>query len=186
MQIILDEFNLENQVKPIIYAGFWKRFAAFVIDTMIGLPIMIPAIKYVLLDFKFLNSYVLIAFLCMLLRPFFEYRFGATIGKMVFKLKVVNANFGRANIKEVLLRNVFNLFLGSISLIITFYVCSQPEFSIVNTYTEYTNLYNQYDYSDWEISITFIIGILELIFFFADKRVRALHDRIGETYVIQK
>ncbi len=73
-----------------------------------------------------------------------EYIYGATLGKMALKLRVVDAQFEKAGLQEILLRNIFNIVPSLITLVFTIGIYLRPEFEDVNGFTEYTQYSRQF------------------------------------------
>ncbi|MBX9783109.1 MAG: RDD family protein [Chitinophagaceae bacterium] len=168
------------------YVGFWPRLGALFID---GLILWVGGIiiSYVI---NFINSsagIIVVAVIPLLYRFFLEYKFGATVGKMTLGIKIVNYDLQPLSISNVVLRNIFYF-----------------AFQIANIFIEF---YNKYDFNESDIggfrslsdiftpqlAIVLVYGlsiivfyIAELIFLLTDEKYRALHDRVGKTYVVKK
>jgi uncharacterized RDD family membrane protein YckC len=97
-----------------IYAGFWIRFWAMVIDTLLLMVILLP-LSYLLYgeDFLFetqaftpLNIFIHYALPMGALLLFWHYK-SATPAKMLFSLSIVNAsNHGKPTTRQYILRNI--------------------------------------------------------------------------------
>jgi uncharacterized RDD family membrane protein YckC len=167
------------------YSTFWQRFFAILIDCIVLTPFAIIDT----FNKTTWKSYPVFfaAFLIMLAyKPFFEIRYGATLGKMAIKLTVVNTAYQKADIRNVMLRNVFDIFdrlLLSIIALITF---SSPGVEDTAILKDYADISNMGTISHCVTAVTSILAIVDSIFLLTDSRKRALHDRIGQTYVIQK
>ena len=81
--------NDHGYKEEIEYAGFWIRLGAAVIDTLVLFPIISLSI-YNQFDMKSLALLYVFTVLSALYKPLMEWRFGATLGKMACKIKVVN------------------------------------------------------------------------------------------------
>ena len=119
-------------------------------------------------------------------KPFCEYEYGATLGKMALKLKVVNQQFEKANLQEVLLRNVFQIVLTLVGLVTTVIFFNSPEFQEITGFMEYSTKLNANQGSMWVNWVVYILYIVDVIYLLSDKQKRSLHDRIGNTYVVQQ
>ncbi|HVZ12362.1 MAG TPA: signal peptidase I [Patescibacteria group bacterium] len=102
--------NSKNYIK----GTFWQRLAAFIIDALIlFVPIFIWLISSLYLKVRTqliigIVNYVIIASY----NVFFLTRTSSTIGKKILRLKVVNSNYEKANIKTILLREVVGKFIS--------------------------------------------------------------------------
>lgn len=145
----------------VVYAGFWVRFVALMIDSLImgaaGFLILLPFGVFVNLSMSPSNPsglpttagclmivalYLVLILLHVAYKVFFVGRFGATPGKMVLKLKVVMADGSRVTYGRALTR-----FFAEIVSALTLY-----------------------------------IGYIMAAF---DEEKRALHDRICNTRVVR-
>jgi uncharacterized RDD family membrane protein YckC len=79
---------MENYSRP---AGFWIRFGAQVIDTLIFIPI-IGLTFWNMFGLKSTFVLVLISLPGLVYKPFMESHFGATLGKMACRIKVIDDN----------------------------------------------------------------------------------------------
>jgi uncharacterized RDD family membrane protein YckC len=113
-----------DAAKPYVYAGFWIRAAATLIDTLLMMLCLFP-IVYILMTMGLMDtdttdrgltenllSFVFIPIVVMI---FWRYR-SATPGKMLFKLAVIDANSGgRLAVGQMLLRYL-GYYIGLIPL----------------------------------------------------------------------
>ena len=101
---ILQEFESGNSV----FGSFRDRFLASLIDGLVLLPLVLIE-WFNKSSFKILPLMVFTFLVGFLYKLVLEYRYGATVGKMVLKLKVVNKKFQQVNLAGVLLRNIFDI-----------------------------------------------------------------------------
>src|SRR4030043_189847 len=80
--------SMEGYSRP---AGFWIRVGASIIDSLIFIPIVILSI-WNTYSLKSTAVLVLISLPGLIYKPFMESFFGATLGKMSCKIKVINDN----------------------------------------------------------------------------------------------
>jgi uncharacterized RDD family membrane protein YckC len=121
-------------------------------------------------------SLVLLSVMAVAYKPFMESVYGATLGKMVLKLKVVNVRLEKASLGEILSRNIFHVVPFLISLTLT-ELFAQWVFSPIfdSSVTALTLIY----------IANFLVTIVDIVVLLGDKRYRSLHDRIGGTCVIE-
>ena len=115
------------------YAGFWVRFAAYVLDHMIiffglvGVRLVLALASFVLglLEINILNTNVLFQYslkdialyICQVLYFIIcTYETGTTFGKRVFHLKVVSAKEERLGLFDIVYRETIGRFLCHVSL----------------------------------------------------------------------
>jgi len=168
----------------VTYGNFWPRFWAVLIDGII-LSVFTPITVYNKTEWKNLSLLIIVSFIQFSYKPFFEYRYGATPGKMALRLKVVNYEFQQASLAQIITRNIFGILSGLIVLVIGIYTFSQPEFLSVSSLQQYSRLgYTGIATLTWECFI-FIILLIDFIFLVSSADSRSLHDRMGRTFVIK-
>jgi uncharacterized RDD family membrane protein YckC len=181
---LLNEFD-DAQVDA-TYATFWDRCWALLIDGLV-IGVITGLINfYNELYSKSIPLLIIISLIGLVYKPFLEYRYGATVGKMALKLTVVNYDFKTISIKEALLRNVFEIGVRIYSLILAYAIFLTPGFRDVTSFKEYAVFSKSVSNGYWFSGIYAMIIIIEIIFLLNDKQKRSLHDRIGETLVIKK
>jgi uncharacterized RDD family membrane protein YckC len=168
------------------YATFWERFWALLIDGLV-IGVITGLINfYNELYSKSIPLLIIISLIGLVYKPFLEYRYGATVGKMAMKLTVVNYEFQKINIKEALLRNIFEIGVRLYSFILAYAIFMTPGFRDVTMLKEYAQFSKTVSNGYWFSGIYAVVIIIEIIFLVNDNQKRSLHDRIGETLVIKK
>jgi uncharacterized RDD family membrane protein YckC len=168
----------------VTYGNFWPRFGALFLDGLI-LLVLTPVIIFNETEWKSLFLLIIISAIQISYKPFFEYRYGATPGKMALRLKVVNYEFQQAKSEQIIIRNIFGILSGLIALGISIYTFSQADFLSISTMQQYSHLgYTATATLIWE-SLMFIIFLIDFIFLVSSADSRSLHDRMGKTFVIR-
>ncbi len=166
------------------YADFGNRFLALFLDYLIvSIPIIVIT-YYNVLEVKSLFLYVVICLLTLSYRPMLEGLYGATLGKMVMKITIVDTSYQKPKWKRILLRNAIYLILGVAMYIPEINMYLNPDFENVHTFTEYGEFGAQYS-SDILMGIYFGVMIIEMIAMLIDSKNRSLHDRVAGTYVVE-
>jgi uncharacterized RDD family membrane protein YckC len=184
----LDTGLIDPERLQITYAGFWPRLGALFVDFLVLAPFGIGISYFNITQWKSVPLLILVTVVSLGYKPFCEFNYGATLGKMALKLKVVNLQFGNATLQEILMRNIFHVVPSLVSLIPTVAVFTSPEFLEMTDFKgfmEYNTLLGADQRGTWINGVTGILLILDVIFLLSDKQKRSLHDRIGNTYVIQ-
>ena len=176
---ILSEFD-----ESPVYGSFQDRLFASLIDGLILLPL--AAIDWFnKSDWKSQVLLIVVFAIGVLYKVFFEFKFGATIGKKSMKLIVVNKEFKDVNMKEVLVRNIFDIIWRTFFFIISLIIYRSPEFGNITSNEEFMKSSNNLININPYLLIYTLITITEIIFILTDKKKRALHDRLGDTFVIE-
>ena len=180
-QNFLEDFEYPNYM----FATFMQRVWASLIDVLVLSPIIILN----MLNnnhWKSLPLMFVIGIASIVYKPFLEFKYGATVGKMAMKLSVLNYEFQKIALSHSLLRNVFQILPGIYSLIIAYLVFQMPEFATTDSLDGYSKLSSSIIDMNFYSIITSIVYIADIIFLFSDSKKRTLHDKIGQTIVVQK
>jgi uncharacterized RDD family membrane protein YckC len=182
--IILDNSAIQQDKTSIKYGGFWQRFAAIILDWLVLAPVSLGVSYLNMSSWKSSALMVLISLIGLGYKPFMEYRYGASLGKMAMKLKVRNLEFEDATLGAILLRNIFQIIPGVISLFFSIAMYNDPGFASVSGFGDFTNLSQQYVAAQY-INYGFgFLALIDAIVLAADYRKRSIHDKIGGTVVI--
>ncbi len=182
-QILDNELGLTQTAEP-VWAGFWIRLGAAVIDGLIFLPLMALSF-YNLMSIKEFSIQIGISLVMMIYKPFFEAQYGATLGKMVVKIKVVNSSFGAINMQQAITRYWPWLISSVISLFGTYLVFQESGFASADSFLEIGALRQQtsLQFINYISSILFIaLGISIAV----NTKKRGIHDLTAGTYCIYK
>jgi uncharacterized RDD family membrane protein YckC len=174
-----------------VYAGFWKRFCAGIVDLITILPIVllfnyigsfdkITAIFIIIWQFIFFTMYTV----------YFHARFGGTIGKLAVKIRIRKPDGSSIGWKEAWKRFSVNLVFSFVSFVVVIWALIQVDF------TEYSSagfidrsvlLVGYYPawHGIWQILTNIWVWSEALVCLF-NRRRRAIHDFIGGTVVVHK
>ena len=82
----------------IVFAKFWARFGAMLIDGLVVIAIVLPATYFNVIQWKSPWIYIVTSLLTIIYKPFMEYEYGATLGKMAVGIKVVGHQFQKVTL----------------------------------------------------------------------------------------
>lgn len=168
--------------KPKVYAGFWIRALALAIDILILFPLVfIIEDAYENYDFVLLLVGILpLTFY----KPLLEWRFGATIGKMLCRIRVEDKEANRLKLESAIIRSSPILLSRLCEIILDYqlfnnanYINADYEQSMQIVYSHPMNSLANL------ISIFMIIDILFIFVFRAQKRT--LHDLMAGSYCVR-
>lgn len=174
-----------------VYAGFWKRFCAGIIDMFVFLPFLY--LFYLLESISIstaLVSAIISSILFVSYSIFFHYKFGATLGKMAAGVKVTLPDGSPIGLKQALLRSsvdvAFSIF-AVIAQIIAINSSEPDKFLSLGWGDRAHYLFALYPAWYFFVNVSSQIWYWgELIVLLFNKRKRALHDFIAGTVVIKK
>lgn len=186
MQVILDEPIDQPKITNVKYGGFWLRFAALIIDGIVLAPLTFGVMWFNVTDWKSIPVMAATTIISIIYKPYMEYAFGATLGKMAVRLKVVTLSYDKAEFGTIVLRNIFNIIPSLISLVVSFQMYNDAGFAAIESYTQYTAFSQQFTTLQFVTIASGLLTIAEAIMVGIDDRKRSLHDRIAGTYVIER
>ncbi len=160
------------------YAGFWQRVLASIID---GVLITFAAFVFLfafifLIDSPFSgfinSSFIFLAYLVIPgYKIFMEGKYGATLGKMALRLKIVDRDAQPIDMGQAFRRYaLYGLsFVVAIMIFVSFFINST---TLLTVFTQLNSL----------ASIAIFLSCLFVAF---DDRKQSLHDKIANTYVVK-
>ena len=174
-----------------VYADILRRFTSLLIDFLFFIPIFIffykfkgSSIEYVLFVILFLYTLTNAYFV------YFHYRFGATPGKFLLKIKVTQPDGSPIGLKQAVLRSSIELVLYlilAIAKVMAIFSADTEQYLLAG-YVERNHII-ALNYPIWFGTVKVVSQIWHLsnpILIFLNKRMRTLHDYIGGTVVIYK
>jgi len=173
-----------------IYAGFWRRFGAFLIDFIIIIPVALFFIYINKLSrLNVIYTYSFSYSVYLFYNFYLVHRYEGTPGKRLTKIKIRKKNGKRIQWRQVILREIvtFALFsLTTAAYIIATLKMSDGEFESLSNVERMARISELYPVwqkpADWLYQI-WMWG--EFIVLLTNKRKRALHDFIAGTVVIK-
>lgn len=179
-----DNVLTEFEQATTIYGSFKQRTFALLIDGIILLPL--AAIDWFNKSgWKSQLLLITIFLIGLLYKIFFEYKYGATIGKRTMHLIVVNKDLLPVNLKEVLVRNVFDITWRTIFFIINVITYRSAGFTNITSNEQFVAFQKDLINVNPYLLVYFLIIMIEIVFILTDQKKRALHDRMGDTFVIK-
>ena len=168
------------------FAKFGPRLGAFMIDGIITLLILAPITYFNVIQWKIPVVFILTSLFTICYKPFLEYRYGATLGKMAVGLKVVGYQYQRVTLKEELRRVSFYLVPSVIQQIMTLKIYFTDELKSIRNFQEYNNYITGSNPSlVWLNVIVFLLVVADVIAVLTNEQNRSLHDLYAGTYVIE-
>ena len=165
-------------------AGFWIRFGAYIIDGLIFIPIMILAI-WNMFTLKSTAVLILISLPGFIYKPFMESFFGATLGKMSCKLKVIKDDGKKLPLFDAYVRSFPFLLSAGINLASQLILFSSPQFQSAESWVEAFQAQqgNALQVIGQLVGLVILIDCIFAAFTF---RKRALHDMLAESFCVYK
>ena len=172
-----------NSNEKVHYASLWLRIGAALVDGLVTSPIGFVII-YNFLTTKSFPLMIFLTILTMLYKPLMEWRYGATLGKMAFKIKVVNEEKGLISIDQAFGRYMPWIINHILSLISYSYIFQTTAFlemdSVFNM--DALSISSPIETANTIYFYIFLALIGSLIY---DKKKQGVHDKIAKTLVIK-
>ncbi len=184
MHEILDDENIKKRpsAENIRFAGFWVRVAASVLDSLILMPALFLGV-YNMMAWKSLPLYFILQIAVLLYKPWMEAEYGATLGKMITKIKVVTTDYQDINLQQSLNRYAFYFANSFMGLIGGFMLFMQEEFATLTDFYDIAELQAQIGTPEIDQFLGLLIFV-SCIFCAADPLKQTLHDKMAKTYVV--
>lgn len=183
---IIDDNIVREGVSSHSVAGRSARLMALMIDVILLSLLTIPVQYFNITTWKNVPLLLIVSVLSVVYKPFFEFNFGGTIGKMIMRLEVLNYRYEKAKLSRILLRNVFYLIPNILSSLITFLVFNQPDFGDIHSFTEYLRMIQTSGMVSAFNRSVFLLSIIDGFFVLITPKRKALHDLIGGTVVVKR
>jgi uncharacterized RDD family membrane protein YckC len=183
-QVIDNNIQSENADTGIKFAGFWIRVGASFIDFFVYLP-LIGLNMYNLYILKSLPLQLIISLILFLYKPFMEYKYGATLGKMAVQIKVVSNDLNQISMAQSILRYIPWIISQAISTYGTIVLFLHPDFKILTGLYDVGNLQKELINPGINMIGSTFLFISCIIVGFSDNK-KGLHDMIANTYCIYK
>ena len=187
MEFLPVEINNEK-----VYAGFWKRVVAVIIDLL--LLIFIIFCSYAVLGSSIASAVVNLIFSTLFFSVYiiyFHYRYGATLGKLIVGIKVTLPNGEKIGFRQSIMRSSVDLVFVVLVIFSEAYALLSVDSTIMfsdSVMVEKSGVLQQYHpfwykYTELLNNFWYFSEFLVLLF---NERRRAIHDFIAGTVVIHK
>ena len=175
-----NNFGLKEEIH---YAGFWIRVGAGMLDMLVMAPIFVLS-YFNQFDFKSLAILYIMTIISVLYKPLMEFKYGATLGKMACKIKVVNKELKGISIDQAFTRYTPWAISVVIQLMMGTSLFLAPEFANADTYAEIQAITQDSPLNmiSGVYSLIFVLLICWLIF---DKKNQGVHDKMAKTFCIK-
>jgi len=178
----LDEGQL-GKLHTVQFAGFGPRIVATIVDILVLIPFIVLG-AYNATGWKSIPIMLAGAILSNAYKPYMEWQYGATLGKMAAKVKVVNEELAPISLEQAIVRYFPWLISMAISLVLNIQVYSSPGFQRINNFFELGPYMQTFPLQTASSVFGFIFLGLVLYFVF-DSRKQGLHDKAARTYCIK-
>jgi len=167
-----------------LYAGFWIRVGASIIDMLILIPFY-ALFAYGVYSQKSLT--IALAGLIMVgaYKPIIEAVKSATFGKMAVKIQVVNKDKENISVTDSLVRNSPWIISSLIGILTHIFLFQDSDFLDATGFLEISQLSNESSLASINqiFSLLFLVIIITVAF---TAKKQGLHDMLADTYVIRK
>jgi len=182
MPVNLFNNSSSNEDTPRSYAGFSVRAVASIIDFAIFFP-LIGLSTYNQLNIKSLSLELTLVAISMLYKPLMEWKYQATLGKMVTKIKVIAEVGGPMTLAQSFIRSMIFMGVSIVSALISIDVFNNPDFQNVKTADDIVAFQDYLNYSSAQDSLGLIL-IMAISFVIFDPRNQGVHDKMARSLVV--
>jgi uncharacterized RDD family membrane protein YckC len=174
--------NQTSSNDTVVYATFIQRLCAFIVDHLVFVPLNI-FFNFNILAIKSLALGVLISIIWWIYKPVMEWKYGATLGKMVLKIRVVDEDLQAISFNQAALR-----FLPYFAISLSILFSTFALFGLDGFYEAYTfEAFQELDHTIPSINttqLTFFFFIFSCSSIMLDEKKQSIHDRFSRTYCI--
>ncbi len=172
---------VEGYARP---AGFWIRVGAYILDTLVFIPLMILGF-WNTYSLKSTTVLVLASVPGLLYKPLMESFCGATLGKMACGLKIIDDKGNKLSLLSAYIRFSFFLLAAGVSLMSRLAVFSSPEFQAAGTWVEAASVKPQ-GLLAVVPSVASLVGLVDCAAVAFTFRKRAVHDMLAGSFCVYK
>ncbi|ARN79262.1 hypothetical protein BST97_15415 [Nonlabens spongiae] len=174
------------ELKELHYQGFSSRWKSFLIDNII-VGLFLTAVSFINLSFhRDFSVYLISNIIALSYKPLMETFFGATLGKMLINLKVVDYDGNSINAAQAWLRHIFRISQFLLSVFFYYAAFHDPILLDTEGYADFqTEFLDAYAGVGYISNALFFILLAEVLFMNMDPMHRSLHDRIAKTVVVK-
>lgn len=179
---ILDDAN-HDRIRNVQYATFLDRLLAYLLDTLITIG---PIFYLMYLGYTGKNIVWLLisSILGMLYKPIMEGVWGATLGKMIMKISVVDSDLDIVDIGQSLMKNAIYIISGVIGVLSQFWLVGTEKFQEAEGFLESLQAGEANPYGIVSMIWTVVI-IISCFSMLASSLKQTLHDRLANTYCVK-
>ena len=174
-----------------VYAGFWKRLGAALIDMIVWVPVAYIVFKLQGISLSTaITATIFQGFFYSIYSVYFNLKYGGTLGKLAVGIRITMPDGRNIGAREALLRSSVDIVYGLIISICYVYAVTKVDIAAYLSagYVDKGRMiFRHYpalgDYTDVLFTIWYWSEMIVLLF---NKRKRALHDYIAGTVVVHK
>jgi len=178
----LDEGQL-SKLDTVQFAEFGPRVVATLIDVLVLVPFIILGF-YNASIWKSIPIFLLGTLLSNAYKPFMEWQYGATFGKMAAKIKVVNEEIESISLEQAIVRYFPWLISMAIGIVLNIQVYNAPEFQRIKNLQKINEFTQTFPLQNVN-SVFGLIFLVIVLYFVLDQRKQGLHDKAAKTYCIK-
>jgi len=186
----IDAGFLDGAAAPPRYANFGPRLGAALLDFLILIPVTGIAYYFSALHPNF-TIYLCIFAIAALYKPVMEGLYGATLGKMILKLKVLTKEGTPITMVQAFMRWIPWALGAAASLYVVYNMFQIPGYTDIDGFQENTEFMMEYqkengvNWTDSLISsLGFILPLVSALVMLGGNKRMAAHDILAETVVI--
>ena len=178
-----DILDIPDNKGIIEFSSFTQRVLASLIDVCVLFPFFLMNV-FNILDFKNFSVWVILTLTTMAYKPWMEFRYGATLGKMRIKIKVISTDGMPLTIHQAITRYLPWIITNITGFYTTQDLFKHSDFDNVHDLDSYVALLQSMPKSD-AASVAGWILIGSIMYILFNPKKQAGHDLIAQTYVVK-
>lgn len=189
--MIVDTIALDDAqvAAPVRFANFGVRLGAAVIDALVTSPLIAAVFYFTMFNPDF-TGYISMSVLALLYKPILEGTFGATVGKMATKIKVVGKENTPIDIPQAFMRATPWILAALLNIYFAYAIFQIPGIEEADGWMEFGKIVGEYQMannttsSQWIQQLAGWLPLLSALVMLGNKRRQSAHDILAETFVI--
>lgn len=177
--VSLDNSASADPLAAVRFAGFWIRVGASLLDMVVLIPLIV-------VSFFAQESlvYLLISLVMIAYKPVLEKQYGATVGKMLLGLRVINPSAGPLSWGTAWVRAAFAILAAVPGMLMG---VKQRQAGIAPTdFAELAEFQQANSTLQWIGYATGLLWLVSVIAVAFHPRKQGLHDLLADTFVVYK
>ncbi|MGH1337708.1 MAG: RDD family protein [Aureispira sp.] len=171
-----------SSLQVVGYASFTQRFYAFIIDCFVFLPLNLWS-QHNIFNTKSFAIASIITLVWCLYKPWMDWKFGGTIGKLVMKIRVVDMAGMGITLNQSFLRFAPYFAISLSTLLSTYVLLNLPGFDAIRDF-ESAQEFEAESSSSLGVLLTYFAYLFSISSIFLEEKKQAVHDKIANCYCV--
>jgi len=183
---ILDELHEEPKLQNFVYATFWQRVGASLLDGLILSPVNYGLIFLSMVYYKIFILSIFPTIISVFYKIYLEKQYGQTLGKLIVGIKVTGDNSEWTDYTQIIKRNYYHIIMLLFTVIKHVDLFKMESFLQADTYMQMIQV--QKVQAPMYIYLVYVLGTLfciDCLLMIKNNQSKTLHDTWAKTVVVK-